>query len=97
MTATPSSVTPIAFQAALLRLHADNVALREVIRLLLQDEQSVPLSADNLDQILTDAAALQIEGHLVGIEDVNPGLAAELQKAIDSEEDADAIQPPVGD
>jgi hypothetical protein len=94
MTATSSFVNSIEFQAALLRLQADNVALREVIRLLLQDEQCVPLSADTLDEILADMAASRIHEGLVEIEDVNPGLAAELQETIDRAQGVDAIRPP---
>jgi hypothetical protein len=87
-------VTQIDFSAALIRLQADNLALREVIKLLLQEEQPIEVNADNLEQILTHIAALRMQDGLLGIENVNPGLAANLQQALDGVEAVDATGLP---
>ena len=88
-------VTQIDFSAALIRLQADNLALREVIKLLLQEEQTIPVNADNLEHVVTQIAALRLQDGLLGIENVNPALAATLQQALDGVETVDATgQPP---
>ena len=87
-------VTQIDFSAALIRLQADNLALREVIKLLLQEEQTIQVNADNLEQIVTHIAALRLQDGLLGIENVNPALAATLQQALDGVEAVDATGKP---
>ena len=94
MATLPQFVTQLDFNAAMLRLQADNIALREVIRCLLQDEQPLRVDAGNLDRIISEIAALRLQDGLVGIENVDPSLAATLQQVIDGTESIDATTPP---
>ena len=94
MAAPSPFVTQIDFNAALIRLQADNIALREVIKLLLQDEQPVHINADNLEEILVRIAAVRMQDGLTGIENVDPALAANLQQALDGVENIDATGVP---
>lgn len=95
MAVTPQFVTQVDLNAALIRLQSDNLALREVIKLLLQDEPPIQVSAANLDQVLAHISAVRMQDGLRGIENVDPGLAATLQQAIDGVESVDGrIRPP---
>jgi hypothetical protein len=93
MATLPQFVTQLDFNAAMIRLQADNIALREVIKILLQEERPLDVNAENLDQVLGEIAALRLQDGLVGIENVDPGLAATLQDAIDGVEAVDATTP----
>src|SRR5688500_18681775 len=94
MTATPQFVTQIDFNAAMIRLQVDNIALREVIKLLLQEDQPIQINAENVEQVLADISALRMQDGLVGIENVDPSLAATLQEAIDGVEAVDVKTRP---
>jgi hypothetical protein len=96
MAIVPQFVTQLDFNAAMIRLQADNIALREVIKILLQEEQTIQVNAENLEQVLGEIAALRLQDGLVGIENVDPALAATLQQAIDGVETVDATAPPLG-
>jgi regulator of replication initiation timing len=87
-------VTEIDFNAAMIRLQAEIIGLREVIKILLKEEQPVRVTAENLDQVLAKIAAFRLQDGLVSIENVNPALAATLQHALDSVETVDATAPP---
>ena len=94
MATLPQFVTQVDFNAAMIRLQADNIALREVIRILLQDERPVHLDSSNLDLILDRIASVRLQDGLVAIENVDPALAANLQHVIDDVEVIDATAPP---
>jgi hypothetical protein len=93
MATLPQFVTQIEFNAAMIRLQADNIALREVIKILLDDEQPLRVNAENLDRMLSEIAAVRLQDGLVGIENVDPALAATLQHAIDGVEPVDGTGP----
>jgi hypothetical protein len=95
MATLPQFVTQTDFNAAMLRLQADNIALREVIKILLQDEQPVHVHAGNLDDVVSKIAAVRLQDGLIGIENVDPTLAATLQHAIDGVESIDASAGPL--
>ena len=95
MSVTTQFVTQVDHNASMIRLQADNLALRDVIKLLLQDEPAIQVNAANLEQVLTHISAVRMQDGLRGIENVDPGLAATLQQAIDRVESVDGrTRPP---